>query len=89
MANDGRLEDGEGPGAEEIIDALGGIRPAAAKLAVPVTTVQGWKARKRIPENRREAVEAALTEFGLEISWPSTATEPKAETQFTLACRCN
>ena len=83
MANDGRSEDGEGPGAEEIIDALGGIRPAAAKLAVPVTTVQGWKVRRRIPENRREAVEAALMELGLEISWPPTATEPKTETQFS------
>lgn len=35
-----------------IIDSFGGIRPMATKLAVPVTTVQGWKKRGIIPQVR-------------------------------------
>lgn len=56
------------PAAEEIINALGGIRPAAAKLAVPVTTVQGWKNRGRIPENRQAEIERALADQGINIA---------------------
>ncbi len=41
------------PHADIIIDRFGGIRPMAAKLGVPVTTVQGWKKRNAIPGNRR------------------------------------
>ncbi|MEL0113506.1 MAG: hypothetical protein VW835_17375, partial [Rickettsiales bacterium] len=52
--------------AEEVILQLGGIRPAAAKLGVPVTTVQGWKNRGRIPENRRAEIAEALRELGVE-----------------------
>lgn len=47
--------------AQEIIQRFGGIRPMAAKLDVPVTTVQGWKKRNIIPETRRDdVIEAAL-----------------------------
>lgn len=56
------------PNAEEVIEALGGIRPSAAKLGVPVTTVQGWKTRGRIPENRHAEIERTLTELGIQIS---------------------
>jgi hypothetical protein len=46
--------------AEAIIERFGGIRPMAAKMGIPVTTVQGWKKRNVIPGNRREdVIEAA------------------------------
>ena len=49
--------------AVEVIRRFGGIRPMAAKLGVPVTTVQGWKTRGRIPDNRRQFVlDAAATQ---------------------------
>lgn len=48
--------------AEAIIKRFGGIRPMATKMGVPVTTVQGWKKRNAIPENRKsEIVKAAAS----------------------------
>ncbi len=60
-------------GADAVIDAFGGIRPMAAKLEVPVTTVQGWKNRGRIPGNRHAAVRAAAVRHGVDLSAVSAA----------------
>ena len=54
------------PYALAVINALGGIRPAAKKLGLPVTTVQGWKTRQHIPENRLSGVRETLRELGLD-----------------------
>ena len=54
-------------GAAETIERLGGIRPAAAKLGIAVTTVQGWKTRGRIPDNRHEMVRAAAAKHGIDL----------------------
>lgn len=51
--------------AEKIIAAFGGIRPMAHKLDAPVTTVQGWKKRGSIPENRHEEILAAARKEGI------------------------
>jgi len=37
---------------EDVIDRFSGIRPMARKMGIPVTTVQGWKKRNLIPEDR-------------------------------------
>ncbi len=54
--------------AEAIIERFGGIRPMASKMSVPVTTVQGWKKRNVIPENRRDDVIRAASLNDIDIS---------------------
>src|SRR5476649_168689 len=61
--NQGALTD-----AGKIIERFGGIRPMASKMAVPVTTVQGWKKRDIIPENRREDVLKAAVVNNIDLS---------------------
>lgn len=60
------------PDAETVIERLGGIRPAAAKLGVPVTTVQGWKNRGRIPENRHAAILEIAARLGVDLGQASS-----------------
>lgn len=65
--------------AEELIGEFGGIRPMAAKLGIPVTTVQGWKSRGRIPLNRRQAILEAARNHNIDLSpgaERSTAKKP-------------
>lgn len=59
--------------AEAVVERFGGIRPMAAKLDVPVTTVQGWKGRNQIPAGRFETIRAAANEHGVDLS---AAAEP-------------
>ncbi|MEZ5668230.1 MAG: hypothetical protein R3F55_12490 [Alphaproteobacteria bacterium] len=53
--------------AQALIDVFGGIRPMAAKLGVPVSTVQGWKQRDTIPAARVPAVTAAAARHGIQL----------------------
>lgn len=53
--------------ADKIIERFGGIRPMAAKLGVPVTTVQGWKKRNVIPGNRRADILRIATENNIDM----------------------
>ncbi len=54
--------------AVEVIERFGGIRPMASKMNVPVTTVQGWKKRNTIPEDRVEDVVKAAKEHNIDLS---------------------
>ncbi|PZQ45260.1 MAG: hypothetical protein DI551_07900 [Micavibrio aeruginosavorus] len=54
--------------ASVIIERFGGIRPMAAKVGAPVTTVQGWKKRDVIPGARREDVLKAANENRIDLS---------------------
>lgn len=54
--------------AAAIIERFGGIRPMAAKVGAPVTTVQGWKKRDVIPGARREDVMKAANENNIDLS---------------------
>lgn len=63
----------DGPGgiaraADAVIERFGGIRPMAAKLGIPVTTVQGWKKRGQIPENRRADILDAAARHAVALS---------------------
>jgi hypothetical protein len=53
--------------ASRIVDAFGGIRPMAARLNVPVSTVQGWKQRDTIPAGRMEAIRAVAASEGIAL----------------------
>jgi hypothetical protein len=60
-----------------IIDRFGGIRPMATKLAVPVTTVQGWKKRGIIPQVRHADILAAAVRENIAIDPADlAATDP-------------
>jgi hypothetical protein len=73
--------------AERVIAKFGGIRPMAAKLAIAVTTVQGWKERGTIPQRRQAEILAAAHSTGIELteadfmteSAEASAEEPVAE----------
>lgn len=54
--------------ASVIIERFGGIRPMAAKVGAPVTTVQGWKKRDVIPGTRRDDVLKAANENSIDLS---------------------
>jgi uroporphyrinogen-III synthase len=54
--------------ASVVVERFGGIRPTAAKLEVPVTTVQGWKKRGYIPLARHADIRAAALRLGVALS---------------------
>lgn len=54
--------------ASAIIERFGGIRPMAAKVGAPVTTVQGWKKRDAIPGSRKDDVIKAANENNIDLS---------------------
>lgn len=54
--------------ASAIIERFGGIRPMAAKVGAPVTTVQGWKKRDTIPGVRRDDILQAAKENNIDLS---------------------
>ncbi len=53
---------------EEIIAKFGGLRPMATKLNLAVSTVQGWKIRGHIPEQRHDEILKAAKEHGIAVS---------------------
>jgi len=67
--------------AEAVVERFGGIRPMATKLGVPVTTVQGWKNRGHIPENRHAEIRAAAREHGVDLQGLPAQDAPAAPTQ--------
>ena len=52
---------------DKVFAAFGGIRPMAHKLGMPVTTVQGWKKRGAIPQQRHDAIRAGAREHGVAL----------------------
>ena len=58
--------------AEFVIIKFGGIRPMAQKLGIPVSTVQGWKQRQSIPQNRTVDILAAANKYDLDLTFPKT-----------------
>ncbi len=63
-----------------VIDAFGGIRPMAHKLDVPVSTVQGWKQRNVIPDNRVADILAAAATHSVDLANIATPSDTTEET---------
>ncbi|MGO1119409.1 carph-isopro domain-containing protein [Rhodovibrionaceae bacterium A322] len=52
---------------EQVIALFGGLRPMASKLGIAVSTIQGWKARHHIPENRHAEIQAAAEKHNIQL----------------------
>lgn len=63
-----------------VIAAFGGIRPMAHKLDVPVSTVQGWKQRDAIPQNRVSDILAAAAAHDVDIAGVTAVADASKET---------
>ena len=50
-----------------IIDKFGGVRPMAAAIQKPVSTVQSWKVRGSIPDANKPDVLTRARELKLEL----------------------
>ena len=66
--------------AEAVVARFGGIRPMATKLGIPVTTVQGWRGRGHIPDNRVDEIRRAAAEHGVDLM-PGDEKAPTDEPQ--------
>ena len=65
--------------AETVIDRFGGIRPMAQKLDVAVSTVQGWKTRNHIPENRWEEIQQVAAREGISLEGGADTPRPSVD----------
>jgi uncharacterized protein YjcR len=57
-----------------VFQKYGGIRPMAAKLGVPPSTVKSWHAKREIPSWRRQAVVDTAHEHGIDLSFDEVET---------------
>ncbi len=86
-------DDLNGLPAEEVIEKFGGVRPLANRLGIAASTVQGWKERGNIPDNRIEDILMAAQEDGIvlfdnkpatpQVSEPTTPSAEKPQSRFT------
>ena len=60
---------------QSLIEALGGLRPAARKLSVSFSTLQGWQRRGRIPDNRLPQIEKAVLAYRVDLDAIGLAQE--------------
>lgn len=65
--------------AEEIIERFGGLRPMSTKTDIPVTTIQGWKKRGTIPENRMDEILLAARTHNIDLLGLSSSPAAKVE----------
>ena len=70
-----------GEATNAVIELFGGIRPMASKLGMPFTTVQGWKKRGNIPDQRHAEIAAAAErhEIALPAGLLASTAPPSAD----------
>ena len=66
--------------AAHVIRCFGGIRPMATLLGVAVSTVQGWKERGAIPQNRHQAILEAAERHGVDLAEAAPQTPASSST---------
>lgn len=66
--------------AEHIISELGGLTKVAALLDCPVSTVQGWKERGKIPQERWLSIIEAAASVGRTFTPSDFLLAPPADT---------
>ncbi len=66
-----------------VIQKFGGIRPAASLLGVAASTVQGWKERGVIPQNREQAILDIAARHNIDLAGPRVAGKTTASTAAT------
>ena len=66
-----------------VIQKFGGIRPAASLLGVAASTVQGWKERGVIPQNREQAILDIAALHNIDLVGPKVAGKTVASTAAT------
>ncbi len=67
--------------AEEVIEKFGGLRPLANRLGIAASTVQGWKERGIVPENRVPEVLQAAKEDGIALDAAEQNTPEPEKTE--------
>ena len=63
-----------------VIQKFGGIRPAASLLGVAASTVQGWKERGVIPQNREQAILDVAARHNIDLAGPRMVGKTGAST---------
>lgn len=58
----------QAPDMLSVFQKFDGIRPMAAKLGVPPSTVKSWHAKRFIPEWRRPAILAVAKDHGISLT---------------------
>jgi len=53
---------------ETLFDKFGGIRPMAAHLSEPPSTVQSWKTAGRVPAGHQHKVLVKAAELGIPVT---------------------
>lgn len=53
--------------AQYVIEKIGGLTKTARALSIPVTTVQGWKERGRVPQEHWTNLIAAAHDEGKKL----------------------
>ena len=66
-----------------VIRRFGGIRPAASLLGVAASTVQGWKERGVIPQNREQTILDFAARHNIDLAGPELAGKTVASTAAT------
>ncbi|MGA1853065.1 hypothetical protein VH570_19715 [Sphingobium sp. HT1-2] len=59
-----------------VFQKFGGIRPMAAKIDVPPSTVKSWHTKREIPEWRRGAILAKAKDHGITLCEAELITIP-------------
>lgn len=65
-----------------VFEKFGGIRPMAAKVGRPPSTVKSWHTKREIPEWHRDRIMKAAADHGIELT-PSELEDIRPDSEPT------